>query len=97
MITISIRETVKVINHELCIRLPETFNCDEVDVIIFPRMKDVSWDVSGRGARSNASEELAVLPEALLRIRRIIPNGRLDLSGQNLFHRPLSSNYILNN
>ena len=44
MITISIRETVKVNNHELCIRL-ETFNCDEVDVIIFPRMKDVSWDV----------------------------------------------------
>ncbi len=45
MITISIRETVKVKNHELCIRLPETFNCDEVDVIIFPRMEDVSWDV----------------------------------------------------
>jgi hypothetical protein len=32
----AIRQTVKVINHKINITLPDTFNAEEVDVIIMP-------------------------------------------------------------
>ena len=44
MITISIRETARVINHELRIQLPKTFDYDEVDVIIVPKIQKEPWE-----------------------------------------------------
>ncbi len=35
----AIRQTLKVINHKISITLPDTFNAEEVDVIILPSLK----------------------------------------------------------